>query len=281
MRPRTSMTPSLIQKWIAGGRGQGSGADYIPWLRIQDVPSRGRSHRIKGWRHGRVHHLLSDLEAYIFYTYEWSLPVIEIREQYPLLPLEETLSIAEELNIRHPFDKKTGHPTVLSTDFVLTINHDLHNVYHARQAKYASELGDLRTLEKLEIERRYWERRPDINYGIVTERDLLMPLVHNIKWVHPRYDITSFSSLSKETINEIATMLTQMVLKEDAPLRKITSACDSRLGLSIGRSLSIARHLIAIRYWKVDMSKPLKDGKRLALLNIPKHELYGKVRLRA
>lgn len=275
-----STTQRKIERWIKEGRGEGSGVAYKPWLRIQDVPSRGRSHRIKGWRHGRVHHLLSDLEAYIFYTYEWSLAVTEIREQYPLLPLEDTLSIAEELGIRHPCDKKTGHPIVMSTDFVLTIKRGLQTIYHARQAKYTSDLCKFRTLEKLEIERRYWERR-NIDYGIVTERDLLMPLFHNIKWLHPRYDITSFSNLTKEAVNEIAALLTQMVMQEDAPLRKITSACDSRLDLSSGRSLSIARHLIAIRYWKVDMTKPLKDGERLILLNTPKSGLYGKVRLRA
>jgi hypothetical protein len=275
-----STTQRKIERWIKEGRGEGSGADYKPWLRIQDVPSRGRSHRVKGWRHGRVHHLLSDLEANIFYTYEWSLSVLEIREQYPLLPFEETLSIAEELAIKHPCDRKTGHPTVMSTDFVLTIKQGTRTVFHARQAKYSSELDKPRTLEKLEIERRYWERR-NVDYGIVTERDLLMVLVHNIKWLHPRYDVPSFSNLTKETINEIATVLTQMVLHEDAALRKITSDCDSRLKLSNGRSLSIARHLIATRYWKADMTKSLKEGERLILLNTPKSDLFGKAKLRA
>ncbi|MED4403965.1 hypothetical protein ABET41_15090 [Metabacillus fastidiosus] len=30
---------SKIDKWIKEGRGTGSGADYQPWLKIQDVAS--------------------------------------------------------------------------------------------------------------------------------------------------------------------------------------------------------------------------------------------------
>ncbi|MEY9977330.1 hypothetical protein ABH968_002276 [Lysinibacillus sp. RC79] len=37
---------SKIDKWIKEGRGTGSGADYQPWLKIQDVSSLGRSTRL-------------------------------------------------------------------------------------------------------------------------------------------------------------------------------------------------------------------------------------------
>nr|WP_231495230.1 hypothetical protein [Oceanobacillus picturae] len=35
---------SKIDKWIKEGRGTGSGTDYQPWLKIQDVSSLGRCH---------------------------------------------------------------------------------------------------------------------------------------------------------------------------------------------------------------------------------------------
>src|SRR3712207_6023293 len=99
---RTRATEASIEKWIKEGRGKGDGAEYMPWLNVWDVASKGRCHQITGWRHGRVHHLLSDLEAHVFFTYEWSRRVIEIKEQFPLLPLEETLAIAEEIGVAHP-----------------------------------------------------------------------------------------------------------------------------------------------------------------------------------
>lgn len=40
------------------------------------------------------------MERDYFYILEYSDPVIYIREQFPLLPLEETLLIAKELGIK-------------------------------------------------------------------------------------------------------------------------------------------------------------------------------------
>lgn len=37
---------SKIDKWIKEGPGTGSGADYQPWLKIQDVSSLGWSTRL-------------------------------------------------------------------------------------------------------------------------------------------------------------------------------------------------------------------------------------------
>jgi ABC-type multidrug transport system fused ATPase/permease subunit len=70
------------------------------------VASQGLASRIKGWKTGRVHHLLSELETSYFYLLEWSLSVLDIREQFPLLPLEETLAIADQCGIAHPNDPR-------------------------------------------------------------------------------------------------------------------------------------------------------------------------------
>lgn len=57
---------SQIEKWIKEGRGSGIGSDYKPWIRIQDVSSLGRSHRLKGIKTKRKHEFLSDLERNYF-----------------------------------------------------------------------------------------------------------------------------------------------------------------------------------------------------------------------
>jgi len=85
--------PDIIEKRLKEGRGQGKGGNYNPWLHIQDVASQGLVTRIKGRKTGRVHHLLSKFETEYFYALEWSDVVTDIREQYPLLPLKETLEI--------------------------------------------------------------------------------------------------------------------------------------------------------------------------------------------
>jgi hypothetical protein len=72
-------TPKSIQARIKTGRGQGVGLEYKPWLNIQDVPSIGHAHRIKGLKSGRVHHLLSKLEANILYIYPIDAIVVDVQ----------------------------------------------------------------------------------------------------------------------------------------------------------------------------------------------------------
>lgn len=66
-RRKYSVDEALIARYLKEGRGTGLGADYKPWLRISDVPSLGRSHRLRGIKTGRVHHFLSDIEVNLFY----------------------------------------------------------------------------------------------------------------------------------------------------------------------------------------------------------------------
>src|SRR6476660_4730855 len=132
-------------RWIKEGRGQGRGSEYKPWLRIQDVPSQGLSSRVLGRKTGRTHHLLSKLETAFFYLWEWHPHIIDIREQYPLLPLSATQAIADRLRIRHPAFR--GIPVVMTTDVVVTIERNDRLIEVAITIKYAKDLGNKRTLE--------------------------------------------------------------------------------------------------------------------------------------
>lgn len=64
--------------------------------------SRGRTARGVGIKTGRLHGFLSDIECNYYYYLDISENVIDIREQYPLLPIEETILIANELELEHP-----------------------------------------------------------------------------------------------------------------------------------------------------------------------------------
>ncbi|HEY9694168.1 MAG TPA: TnsA endonuclease N-terminal domain-containing protein [Oculatellaceae cyanobacterium] len=271
-RKRTT-TEKTIEKWLREDRGQGRGKDYIPWLSIQDVPSQGLATRKKGWKTQRVHHLMSNLELDYFYILEWSLAVHDIREQYPLLPLEETLLIAEHLGISHPKDPKTQEPIVMTTDFLITVRQKIGTIEQARTIKPAQELQSQRTLEKLEIERCYWQER-SIDWGIVTEREIPKILAKNVAWLHPRFSVEDLSPLSKNDIERIARALNLSIFKYHAPLSDITSECDIQLGLNPGTSLSVVRHLIANRQWLVDLNQPIQPSEILHLLAKPAIESY-------
>lgn len=113
----------LAERIIAGrfkeGRGQGVGRDYLPFLTVRDVPSKGRVHRLPSATVGRVHHLLSDLEHQVFCQLDWHSQVLDIREQFPIAR-EDTRVLAGRLGIAHP--SVQGVDQVVTTDFIVDLN---------------------------------------------------------------------------------------------------------------------------------------------------------------
>lgn len=279
-RLRPLVTKEWIERRIRMGRGSGAGADYQPWLVIQDFSSLGRVHRIKGWKHGRVHHLFSDLERNVFLHYQFPFRVIDIREQFPLLPVEETVEIAREMGVKHPIDQRTKHPIVMTTDLFLTINQGLDTVYQPITVKYLKDLQKMRVLEKLEIERRYWAAvLRNLRLKILTEQQVSSNFIENTLWIHPFYWLSELYPLTEHEVRRITAVLTQLILNESWPLRTVTQRCDSLLSLEMGTSLMVVRHLLANRFWEVDMGVRIRTDQQLILLNAPTAVLYGERKL--
>lgn len=103
-------TQATIDRYIKEGRGQGEGKDYKPWITVRDVSSRGRSSRPPSWKTNREHHLLSDNEKRLFYLFEWSESITDIREQFPLSNLDLATKIADEMGWKYPKDSESGIP---------------------------------------------------------------------------------------------------------------------------------------------------------------------------
>ena len=259
-------TLKSIRRIIREGRGSGRLGNYKPWLYIQDVASRGLACRTKGWKTGRVHHFLSWLELFYFFLLEWSLAVVDIREQYPLLPIEETISIAASCGIRHPVHPVTRLPIVMTTDFVVTVRHPIGDVDEPHTIKYISELSNRRTLEKLEIERRYWQAR-NKRLKIVTERDVPPALARNIEWLHPYRNFRDFTKLSELTFSLAASNVLTVLRRQRAPLTYLAMRIDARFGFPPGTSLAIARYLIANRHVNVNMLKRINPCEALRLID--------------
>jgi hypothetical protein len=244
----------VIIKWKKEGRGTGTGSDYSPPLHIQDVNSRGRSTRIFGYKTGRTHHFLSDLELNYFIITECNRSVIDLREQYPLLSLEETIDIANELNIEHPTNPKTQSPIIMTTDLLITVQRGLRKEEVARSVKYANDLENPRVVEKLEIERQYWTRR-HIDWAIVTERDIDKTLLENISALRDYREIHDRIKINRQEMDKLEKALRKS--SEIMPLGKAGLICDNKFGLKEGTSIIIAYHLVATGKWQVDMLNPI------------------------
>lgn len=156
-------------------------------------------------------------------------------------------------------------PLVLTSDFRLTIGAPGRTFDQVRTVKYAEKLAHPRVLEKFEIERRYWERR-GVAWGILTEQNLPRNLVRNIELLHGKRQLSERLALSAEQLYRLAQPLTDMVSREDRPLRQVIAIFDAQWGLVEGTALTLVYYLLANRYWAVDMFSPINPGRRLTLI---------------
>jgi TnsA endonuclease N terminal/TnsA endonuclease C terminal len=278
-RWRPLVTKESIRRRIGEGYGQGEGGDYKPWIVVQSFSSLGRVHRLKGWMSGRIHHLLSDNERKVFLSYQWSRRVIDIREQYPLFPIEETWEIAKSLGVRHAADRCTRCPIPMTTDLLLTIHETNRYRFHPRSVKYLKDLSDQRTLEKLEIERRYWGTSPrNLRLKVVSGESISDAFVRNMLWFSPCYRLTDLFPLTELDVNRITYALTSVVTSQTLPIKTVAQECDRGLGLEFGTSLLVVRHLLAIRYWEVDAKVRIRTSEPLVLMNRPVGNVYERTR---
>lgn len=240
-------TQEQISKRIKDGRGQGMGKDYQPWLTIQDVPSRGVSHRIYSHKTQRVHHLLSNSELYVFLILDWSSSVQDIREQFPL-NIDDTREICLEHGLRHPSIQ--GSEQVMSSNFLIDTN-DKNKPQFAIQVKPLKELLKERTIEKLEIERRYWKLK-EIPWSIVTEQNIPITARKNLEWLSPFI----VEHLDPDIWDKLHSIFYYFSKKPEISIIKLCKEVDIQERTTAGMTLQYLRTLIANRSIKFDIQQP-------------------------
>ncbi len=251
--------PDIYAKWIKEGYGHGIGKEYKPWLTNQDVPSKGRATRMHGIKIDRQHDIFSDKERNYLYILEFADSVKDIREQYPLFTLEQTMAIADESGIEHPKDPFTGENIIMTTDFLITVEKNGRILQLARTIKSPEELDEFRQIEKFEIERRYWLMK-GVDWGIVTENEIDETFASNIGIVRPfiKLDgISYFENLSPQYIEKIKNTFREMLIGREINVREVGSDFDDKMMLKPGTSISLFKHLIITKQIKIDLFKKL------------------------
>ncbi|MBE5203357.1 Tn7 transposase TnsA N-terminal domain-containing protein [Pectobacterium sp. FL60-S17] len=99
--------------------GLGIGKEYEPFIKVDELSSRGES----------------------------------IREQFPI-PVTDTLDICLQLGSRHPQIK--GFLKVVTKDLLIDFK---YKTQIAVAVKHSSDSGKERVVDKLQIEKAYWEGR--------------------------------------------------------------------------------------------------------------------------
>jgi len=239
------------RKYLAEGRGQGEHEEYMPWVQIRNFPSKGIVSRVKGHTTGRVHHLMSNLELWYFYLLDWSEKTIDIREQFPLGEISDAIEIADACGIRYPYDNVSGFPYVLTTDFLITT----HDGCVARAIKPGADLQKPRVREKLEIERRYWEKR-GIDWKIVTESEIPRTKIRNIEWLCSGSDFTTLIG-NEDLVQECIERFIGMYCHGDCAIITIIRHIEESYGFNEGMGMVLFKLLVRDKRIGLDLNEQI------------------------
>lgn len=269
-RYRGPETAQIRDRWIRQGRGRGFGPDYKPWIRVGDFPNKGGSYRAAASPvTQRTHHYFSALE-YRHHLLAEYLQVADIREQYPLHPISETLALAYECGIPHP--SFAGHVCTITTDTLLTVDTGTKRFLLPRSFKYAEDLKDPRVCEKLELERRAWSHRGS-KLEILTEIELPEVLEKNLRWLKG-WQMTGRTTPDKVLLEEFGVSICEQDLQLN--LGVILDRTARQLCIAKRLSVFLFRYMAWHRYFDVDLYTPLHLTKphaalRAALSRDPHH----------
>ncbi|MCM3571198.1 TnsA endonuclease N-terminal domain-containing protein [Neobacillus mesonae] len=252
---KNSWSKEKLARYLKEGRGQGEGANYLPWRYTYEYSSKGRVCRLFGLKTKRIHHLQSDNQYRAFLLFEFNSDVTDIRESYPLLDVLEVIDNKEDLRFDKFADKETKEPFVMTTNFLLTVKDaNGKEKYVARTVKNTTELKRKITFEKLEIERRYWLEK-NIDWKVITEKQLPRQFAKNIEWVRETLLEGSEGSLNKEELS--LSLLKFLIENGELQLREVLKLFDKAAGIEKGSGLFLFRYLLAKKEFRLDMTKPI------------------------
>jgi hypothetical protein len=201
------------KKRLKDGRGQGYGIKYKPFIQACDnkAPSEGYLTRELGWKTSRIHHTMSKVEYEYLMVLTWSDLVVDIREQYPLTPIQRTIEIADQLGIPHAHyrDEKV-HAT---TDFVISIETTEGIKEVVRTVKEVKDLAP-RTIELFQIEKTYFEEQ-GVDWGIILDIHLPKMLVKNVEWMYEGKYLDSRTGLDEEMVAGVSSELFNLIVSEN------------------------------------------------------------------
>jgi hypothetical protein len=197
------MTYKKLYQHILLGYGQGSGPHYQPWLQIRKKNPSPKSNQVVATLAplDRVGHFFSRGEYHTALLLLW-LGVKDLREQYPIWPTAHPhpldgneysstrpwskglLAIADEVGIDHGSEIGSSQPYVATIDILATVEANGQEKLLMLSSKPITCPDDevkWRTLERLELERRYAEEIGAI-YRVLTSALIPTFMAGYLEW---------------------------------------------------------------------------------------------------
>lgn len=226
------------------------------------------------------HEYFSELERKFGLVLGFMTNVSNVRTQVPILDVQATLDIAEQLNIMHPryeprtnvSDENSGYQAaIMSTDYLFDYADSSTGeiVTVAVSIKYSSEVSMLhgedrviqRTHDKFEIERCYWENEHGNKFLVITSGYWMFEenLVDNlsIARVHRKLNIppvleTSLIVYFRETLSAKQKMRLRLV--------DVIHSIALKTNLPTDHLYSVFWNFVWTKKINVDLFKPLSSG---------------------
>lgn len=148
---------------------------------------------------------------------------------------------------------------MLSSDFLVDFEDPSHPAV-ALQAKYSVDLEKPEIIERLELERRYWEEK-EISWAVVTEREISRTAFTNIQWLYPAQADENIVLNDLERYYSL--FLYEFQRHPDQTLTNIVQNLDVAYELEPGLALYWLRQLLARHYFLFDINtlyRELKPG---------------------
>jgi hypothetical protein len=190
-KPNPELYYPYLRSKILKGRGIGEGMQYQPWLKVRDVPSKGTSGIIAGVIVDRPHHVLSELEATYLYLLERLPSIRDIREQWPIFDIDETLTLCRKYSIKHPY--RGRYPEPFTIDFMITEEIEGELIYKAVSIKTPKDAADIKVRRRLNIEHK-WTSSKGISWQLA--------------------DCTSFTKITLSNLRFMRTWFSERVLPD-------------------------------------------------------------------
>ena len=166
------------------------------------------------------------------------------------------------MGIEHPTHPKTKEPIIITTDFLLTRLIGGQVTYEAISVKPEDESDEQRVLEKLEIERVWWELL-GVKFSYYIGNELTQIQSRNINWAtHPlRSEMEVFTEHEMD-------FATSFLISGNHFIRDISDQFVNEMGMKHEMALTMLRSLIGSKRVNVDLSSSLENANFINIFNI-------------
>ena len=265
-------TESKIESKIKAGHGRGTGYEYQSWLKKKEKSSsEGNLSRVKGRLIRRIYELGDKLDRSALILLEQQKNITDIREYYRL-DREVTLSIARQLNVKHPCYPDSNISKVLTITFLATyVDPDTgEETYHGVSVLKANELNDPSTLLTLDLTNLATQHELHTKpIAIFTNREYPTEILKGIGFAFDAFEIKSsdfpginLNRIKKEIIKEVKN-------KSKVTIQQVSKSIDSRFRYPEGMSLKVFRAMLGHRMILIDFfSEPLSEITSLSRMTL-------------